>query len=208
MAKLHHLARLSIVPLGLALVFSIILLALPLLSAPRGPGRAQQIGWQSWDIVRYTKPKSAASEASTTEGDDLAGFLDDAWDDEFAPSLPLDTWDPLKRHTTGITEIAAVPCMLPPWIYPSMCGPKTTPQEDKTLGKWVRVERDLNWKTGLWYLVSTLNPDSTPLLTRAERLLPAYKTIRCPAHHGPSPPTRRRSSTMGRKPHPIHTGKG
>lgn len=150
MPKLHHLARISLIPLALALIFSIILLALPLLSNPRGPGRAQQIGWQSWDIVRYPKPVASESSPTTEEEND---FTEDDEDDAFAPSLPLDTWDPLKRHTTGITEITAVPCMLPPWLYPSMCGPKSTPQEDKALGKWVRVERDLNWKTGLWYLV-------------------------------------------------------
>lgn len=33
-----------------------------------------------------------------------------------------------------------------------MCSPATTPEDDKAKGKWVRVDRDLNWKTGIWYL--------------------------------------------------------
>ncbi|KAJ9094706.1 hypothetical protein QFC21_005863 [Naganishia friedmannii] len=148
MPKLTHLAKLSLLPLTLACAFSIILLSLPLLASPRGPGRAQRIGWQAWDVVRYPKP--------LTDLPDSAGLLDPAEaeeeDDGFAPSLPLDTWDPLKRHTTGITQVTAVGCMFPPWLYPSLCSPKSTAEEDKLLGRWVRVERDLNWKTGLWYL--------------------------------------------------------
>lgn len=169
MAKLADLARLSLLPLTLALVFSVILLSAPLLSSPRGPGRAQQIGWQAWDIVRYqSPPKPAAVSDATTGGGEADGWMDDMWDEEFAPSLPLDTWDPLKRHTTGITEIAAVPCVMPPWLYASICGPKTTPEEDKRLGKWVRVDRDLNWKTGLWYLVRP-SPSSIPSHTKLLR---------------------------------------
>ena len=29
--------------------------------------------------------------------------------------------------------------------------PKTTPEEDKTKGKWVMVPRDLNIRSGIWY---------------------------------------------------------
>ncbi len=28
----------------------------------------------------------------------------------------------------------------------------TTPEEDKAKGKWVRIDRDLNMRTGIWYL--------------------------------------------------------
>ncbi|KAJ9115838.1 hypothetical protein QFC22_004980 [Naganishia vaughanmartiniae] len=148
MAKYAHLAKLSVVPLALALAFSVILLSLPLLASPRGPGRAQRIGWQAWDVVRYPKPLLESPESDVSNG-----LLDTEEEEEdFAPSLPLDTWDPLKRHTTGITQITAVPCMFPPWLYPSLCSPQSTKEEDMKLGRWVRVERDLNWKTGLWYL--------------------------------------------------------
>jgi hypothetical protein len=42
------------------------------------------------------------------------------------------------------------PCYFPPNLFPSYCAPKSTPDEDKTKGKWVMVPRDLNIKSGLW----------------------------------------------------------
>ena len=41
-------------------------------------------------------------------------------------------------------------CYFPPALFPSTCAPKTTPEEDKTKGKWVAVKPDLNAKSGLW----------------------------------------------------------
>lgn len=115
----------------------------------------QRVGWQSWDVVQY------ANEAiSSGEGDilkDVGGGQ--ASDGEitndspaFAPSYDLETWDPLIPHTTGLTAITVVPCYLPAWLYPTACSPPTTRDEDARLGRWVRVERDLNLKSGLWYL--------------------------------------------------------
>lgn len=70
----------------------------------------------------------------------------------FIPSIPLDNWDPLAMHSTGLTEIAVKSCYFPPEIFPSFCAPETTPELDKTKGKWVIVEKDLNVRSGLWYL--------------------------------------------------------
>lgn len=35
---------------------------------------------------------------------------------------------------------------------PSYCEPPSTPEEDKTKGKWVMVTKDMNLRTGIWYL--------------------------------------------------------
>lgn len=71
-------------------------------------------------------------------------------DTTFIPSIPLDNWDPLAMHSTGLTEITVKSCYFPPEIFPSFCAPETTPELDKTKGKWVIVEKDLNVRSGLW----------------------------------------------------------
>jgi len=156
----HYCLKVSLIPIGLILAFSTVLVSLDLLGSPVNPARNQHLGWQSWDIVRYPRPVPSSG---TKAGGDSTSSLwdsdttqDDDNDDlsSFAPSLPLHHWDPLLRHTTGITEVAAVPCLFPPWLYPKVCSPPTTGEQDKLKGKWVRVERDLNLQTGLYYLVS------------------------------------------------------
>jgi hypothetical protein len=157
----NYCLKISLIPISLILAFSILLTSLDLLGRPVNPARNQHLGWQSWDIVHYTKPKSnpALDEDTTGPSNSLTdggnGFqADDSTSvSSFAPSIPLHGWNPLLRHTTGITEVTAVPCYFPPWLYPKLCSPPTTPEEDKLKGKWVRVERDLNRQTGLWYLV-------------------------------------------------------
>ncbi|KAG8961718.1 hypothetical protein FRC03_005045, partial [Tulasnella sp. 419] len=77
--------------------------------------------------------------------------VEDAGETPASVSLPLTVWSPLLPHHTGLTEIAIMPCLVPPSLG-DFCNPRTTPEEDALKGKWVRVEKDLNVKTGLWYL--------------------------------------------------------
>ncbi|WVQ98259.1 hypothetical protein IAU59_005382 [Kwoniella sp. CBS 9459] len=135
--------------LALILVIAFGLSSYSLLSHFRSPAVKQQIGWQAWDVV----------EMSSVEGQDGGGNGALSTGDKsngngtgFVPSIPLDNWDPLALHTTGLTEIAVRPCYFPPYLFPSYCAPETTPELDKAKGKWVVVERDLNLRTGLWYL--------------------------------------------------------
>ena len=37
-------------------------------------------------------------------------------------------------------------------MIPSLCAPPSTSEDDKLKGKWVRVGKDLNVRTGIWYL--------------------------------------------------------
>ena len=164
--------RVSLIPITLILAFCVLLTTLDLLGRPVNPARNQHLGWQSWDVVRYPKIEQGVISSGELQGskpggedtptDTLGGEEDiDEADSSFAPSLPLGNWDPTLRHTTGLTEVTVMPCFFPPWIYPRLCSPPTTPEEDKLKGRWVRVERDLNVKSGLWYLVSLASSTST-----------------------------------------------
>ena len=160
--------RVSLIPITLILAFCVLLTTLDLLGRPVNPARNQHLGWQSWDVIRYPKTEQGVISSGELQGskpgdngnpaDSLGGEDDiDETDSSFAPSLPLGNWDPTLRHTTGLTEVTVMPCFFPPWIYPRLCSPPTTPEEDKLKGRWVRVERDLNVKSGLWYLVSLVS---------------------------------------------------
>nr|XP_018265265.1 uncharacterized protein I303_01625 [Kwoniella dejecticola CBS 10117]OBR87423.1 hypothetical protein I303_01625 [Kwoniella dejecticola CBS 10117] len=138
--------------LSLILLFSFGLVSYSLLSHFRGPAAKQHLGWQAWDIV-----ESSSSSAGGTSGDEVLDTGDGSststnTNGTMGASIPLDNWDPLALHTTGLTEIAVKPCYFPPYLFPSYCAPETTPELDKLKGKWVIVERDMNLRTGLWYL--------------------------------------------------------
>lgn len=143
-----HFFRSSLLPIALIFAFCFSLYQTSTSLIP--PGRKQKVGWQSWDVVQY------ASEASSSQvplaSNDKTNGTTTTGGSSFAPSYDLDTWDPLIPHTTGLTEIAVRSCYLPAWLSPTSCKPPSTPEEDKLKGRWVRVERDLNAKTGLWYL--------------------------------------------------------
>lgn len=50
-----------------------------------------------------------------------------------------------------MTEIEVKPCLFPPALF-HFCDPRSTPEEDALKGPWVRVDSDLNVKTGRWFL--------------------------------------------------------
>ncbi|WVQ75858.1 hypothetical protein IAR50_005491 [Cryptococcus sp. DSM 104548] len=139
--RLHYLKSFLPVVL-LVLLLSFALSSYSLLSHSKSPAAKQHLGWQSWDLVDMSAGGNAEESSDISLGNDTT----------FVPSIPLDNWDPLALHTTGLTEIVVKPCYFPPWLFPTYCAPETTPQLDKTKGKWVIVERDLNARTGIWYL--------------------------------------------------------
>ncbi|KAL0570041.1 Phosphatase dcr2 [Marasmius crinis-equi] len=127
-----------------------------------GPGLIQQLGWQSWDTVGPpggTTGSSTANHTDTTtgtgQGSDIPEGVDwwtsstsDNDKIDFA-SLPLDKWAPLMPHDTGLSEIAVTHCLFNPARVPEdICGPPTSKEQDAINGKWVRVERNLNFETG------------------------------------------------------------
>ena len=79
--------------------------------------------------------------------------------------------------TCAVTEITIEKCLFPPGLS-DLCWPKSTAEADAIKGKWVRVERDLNSVSGLWYLVR-LPLDfsySTTHLLDPVHVLPSYPT--------------------------------
>lgn len=65
-----------------------------------------------------------------------------------------------------VSEIAITRCMVNPSISGEMCAPASTSEKDAIKGKWVRVERNLNMQSGMWYLVSWVSSfTSRTLLT-------------------------------------------
>ncbi|KAL7412473.1 Metallo-dependent phosphatase-like protein [Mrakia frigida] len=134
--------------------FAFLLSIFFILSHPSPIPGITTIGWQSWDVVELPKPKPPVSKPNTTLGDGGVGGEDaeDSEGDGRAGALPLDSWNPFLPHTTGLTEVTAQACIWPPWLFESLCAPDSTPEKDSRLGSWVRVEKDLNRKSGLWWL--------------------------------------------------------
>ncbi|KAG9037463.1 hypothetical protein FRB95_005402 [Tulasnella sp. JGI-2019a] len=141
-----------IIPVTLWLLVSSSFMAMFVLYHEQGP-TGQRLGWQSWAVVNgdSSLPSSSSSGNATMSGGKEwweAATLD-AGERPASLALPLDTWAPLLPHITGLSEIAIRPCYFPQLAN---CAPKSTPEEDATKGKWVKVGPDLNQKTGLWYL--------------------------------------------------------
>lgn len=94
------------VPTTAIVGFSFLLTFFYVLYQPtRGPGDAQRLGWQSWDIV--SPLPETESQPPPTSGDHDTGV---DWWNVTAPgstspvdsaSLPLDVWAPLLPHDTG-----------------------------------------------------------------------------------------------------------
>ncbi|KAJ3540453.1 hypothetical protein NM688_g6225 [Phlebia brevispora] len=147
-------------------------------SAIFGPGALQRIGWQSWDVVSSTSSTGLASTHSRPPPDygtpsesvdiDLPSSEDlpegtDWWNvtspEDAMPfdpsSLPLDIWDPLMPHDTGFSEIDVRSCYFDPFLFSTwsgdVCGPSSTKEDDALKGKWVQVDRNLNFQ-GMTYL--------------------------------------------------------
>nr|VWO97910.1 Zn(2)-C6 fungal-type domain-containing protein [Ganoderma boninense] len=134
----------------------------PLFMLPTpGPGSIQKLGWQSWDIIGdFTGQVSSTGtpaedvESPSTSGSGSVPAGVDWWnvstnnpDTVDTASLPLDVWDPLMQHDTGLSEIHITECVIDPWFLPSVaadyCYPPSTKGDDALKGKWVRVDRNL-----------------------------------------------------------------
>ncbi|TFK39994.1 Metallo-dependent phosphatase-like protein [Crucibulum laeve] len=153
-------------PITAIIGFSFLLTWIFILYQPTpGPGIAQRLGWQSWDIVSMpnntdinnnvaSKPTNQSSDSSTPEGVDWWNVTntEDAVD---VSSLPLDVWAPLLPHDTGLSEIAVTRCVVNPETAGDLCAPDSTSEQDAIKGKWVRVPRNLNFEGG--YMSGYLN---------------------------------------------------
>ncbi|KAF7308825.1 AIP3 domain-containing protein [Mycena kentingensis (nom. inval.)] len=156
------------VPLSTFISFSCLLVFIFILYQPTpGPGILQRLGWQSWESVATvprpdlsSSPKPGdATEQKPSSGTTTGGV--DWWNvtqpDESVDmaSLPLDEWGPLLPHDTGLSEIAIRGCMVYPKLT-SVCEPSSTPEKDSINGKFVRVDRNLNFESG--WMASPTSP--------------------------------------------------
>ncbi|KAH8103804.1 Metallo-dependent phosphatase [Cristinia sonorae] len=159
--RLGRFLRSIFAPATAIIGFSCLLTFIFILYQPsHGPGAKQRLGWQSWDIVSEiplnvdlgATTDESASGAVKQPGDadpDVDWWNVSSSETTFdAASLPLDVWDPLLPHDTGLSEIEVTTCWLDPWIIPfiteDFCTPSTTKEQDAIRGKWVRVDRNLN----------------------------------------------------------------
>lgn len=82
----------SFIPFFLSLgLLAFLLTSLGLLSHYRSPAAKQQIGWQSWDIVRVEKEGKVEGE----ESEDGSEGANDGWGWDWGDlgySLPLENW--------------------------------------------------------------------------------------------------------------------
>ncbi|CAL1715541.1 unnamed protein product [Somion occarium] len=130
-----------------------------------GPGRIQRLGWQSWDVILDSAANGNQVDVENPQNDEeTSGAISDPntpdkahgvdwWNvtdpaTQFDPvSLPLDVWDPLMPHDTGLSEIAATNCWINPgswpWASADVCAPWSTNELDTTRGKWVLVDQNL-----------------------------------------------------------------
>ncbi|KAK7687305.1 hypothetical protein QCA50_009810 [Cerrena zonata] len=147
--------------------FSVLLTFIFILYQPTpGPGALQRLGWQSWDAI-VDRPVTAdhVNVETPPTGGDASGAISipgtpstspgvDWWNvtnpttGQYDPvSLPLDVWDPLMPHDTGLSEIAATNCWIAPggwpWATVDVCAPWSTNELDTTRGKWVLVDENL-----------------------------------------------------------------
>ncbi|CAK5267650.1 unnamed protein product, partial [Mycena citricolor] len=148
------------VPASTFISFVCLLIFLFILYQPTpGPGDIQQMGWQSWDSLSEGGAKLPSTSEGVVQGSGGSASLPgdktsgtDWWNVstpetvDYA-SLPLDVWAPLMPHDTGLSEITITHCFVNPRLS-DVCDPSSTSEQDAIRGKWVRVDRNLNFDAG------------------------------------------------------------
>ncbi|KAJ7066567.1 Metallo-dependent phosphatase-like protein [Mycena amicta] len=147
------------IPVATFTCMALMLLSIFVLYQPTpGPGILQRLGWQSWESVAVVpKPDLSTGTSSSSSGGSTQSPPSDHgvewWNvtqsEETVDwaSLPLDEWAPLLPHDTGFSEIAVTHCFVNPRLA-SVCDPKSTSEKDSIMGKFVRVDRNLNFDAG------------------------------------------------------------
>ncbi|KAF7309823.1 AIP3 domain-containing protein [Mycena indigotica] len=145
------------IPVSTFVSFTCMLIFIFILYQPTpGPGILQRLGWQSWESVS-TAPRpnigtdSTSNQPKPAESASSGGVewwnVTQTEETVDGASLPLDGWAPLLPHDTGFSEIAVTHCFVNPRLA-SVCDPASTPEKDAMMGKFVRVDRNLNFDAG------------------------------------------------------------
>ncbi|ETW79354.1 hypothetical protein HETIRDRAFT_64651 [Heterobasidion irregulare TC 32-1] len=118
----------------------------------RGPGDLQRLGWQAWDTISASAPYAGVGSTDAETGSATpAGDTSPPEGSADSASLPLDVWNPLLPHDTGLSQISVQRCMVDMRVG-DLCSPASSKEEDAIKGKWVRVAPDLNLQSGMWHL--------------------------------------------------------
>jgi len=89
--------------------------------------RVQKVGWQEWDLVSLRNgasqpPETTSPNKAPPQTDvDWWDVEDDKTNSQSSTSLPLDQWNPLLAHDTGISEISLTRCLIDPGF--GLCFP-------------------------------------------------------------------------------------
>ncbi|GAA95593.1 uncharacterized protein L969DRAFT_101695 [Mixia osmundae IAM 14324] len=121
---------------------TLVLQAQHLLDRERSPLRPD-FGTQARASVGNLTLASDFSTANATEDAPLTGDLSSIL-------KHLDSWDPLRPNSLPITSIEVRSCYFSPELYDA-CQPEATPRDEQIYGKWVRVNKDVNIRRGVWY---------------------------------------------------------
>jgi len=91
--------------IGLTLILTYVFI---LYRPGRGPGLAQKMGWQSWEVISIPSSTNNTHPSTPTQAphDHEVDWWNVTKPDDNKPdlsSLPLDSWAPLLPHDTGRT---------------------------------------------------------------------------------------------------------
>lgn len=130
---------------GTALITVYIVLSASLAS-PQPLGASFSIGWQSNQIA------FSASKASRPSSEEDAASTSSRPSPKYEASSNgyPNIWSPWTYNPVPITELYLLSCAFSPSIW-NACTPPSSYFEDISAGPWVRLDKDLNRKTGLWY---------------------------------------------------------
>ncbi|GAA5980570.1 hypothetical protein JCM10908_001692 [Rhodotorula pacifica] len=128
-------------------------------------GKPVTLGHQAWQVAFSKAPVGEAGTVDAKVGGDGAGETEgegyssqeDLWDEEDWGSWTSSgtsakvEWDPLRADSTPFTELQIKTCVLSPGVY-DMCSPASSAKEDATRGEWIRIDKDVNKRVGVYYL--------------------------------------------------------
>ncbi|GAA5953455.1 hypothetical protein JCM8115_000530 [Rhodotorula mucilaginosa] len=141
-------------------------------------GKPVTLGHQAWQVAFSKSAAVEGGEATKVDakvdgaeetGADGYDAQSDLWDEDdwgswtSSGSSNKVEWDPLRADATPFTELQVKTCVLSPGVY-DMCSPASSAKEDATRGEWVRIDKDVNRRVGVYYLY-----------IYARRLLPGSK---------------------------------
>lgn len=105
------------------------------------------IGHQAFQAA-FHRDNAASSSAIDEQASVLEGWLEDEFDES---AFDGTVEDPQRLVAAPITDITVRSCVVSPYIV-DVCAPKTTMREEAVMGRWTRLNKDINKRIGMYYL--------------------------------------------------------